>query len=136
MEEMREILLRIINWTKLKCRIQQGDSQEVYFSEREIWWAHLGENIGHEQNGKNDQFDRPVLVVKKFNAGLLLSLPLSTTGKEGKYYVPTAHTEGQKAAKVVLSQLRTISAKRLIKKQRMLPESEFAEVRRRLKDML
>lgn len=136
MTDIKEVFERIIAWTKLKCRIQKDEPKEVYFNEREIWWAHLGENIGHEQNGKNDQFDRPVLVVKKFNAGLLLILPMSTTEKEGKYYFATAHEEGQKLAKVVLSQLRTISARRLIKKQRTLPIEEFEEVRKRLREML
>jgi mRNA interferase MazF len=136
MDELRAMLERIIAWTKIKCRLQAAKPEAVYFKEREIWWAHLGENIGQEQNGKNDEFDRPVLVVKKFNAYLLLILPLTTKDKEGMYYMATSHEDGQKPAKVVLSQVRTISAKRLIKKQRTLPESEFEEVRRRLKEMI
>lgn len=136
MSEIKEILQRIIVWTKLKCRIQLSKQKEVYFSEREIWWAHLGENIGSEQNGKNDQFDRPVLIIKKFNPSLLLILPMTTSEKDGKYYVATSHNGGQRPAKVVLSQVRTISSRRLIKKQRTLPELEFREIRRRLKEML
>jgi hypothetical protein len=31
-----------------------------YFREKEIWWACLGANIGFEQNGKNENFERPI----------------------------------------------------------------------------
>lgn len=136
MNELKAALERIIAWTKLKCRLQASGSAVVYFRERQIWWAHLGENLGQEQSGKNSIFDRPVLIVKKFNNNLLLILPLSTTEKVGKYYLPTSHGMEQRSAVIILSQLRTISSKRLIRKQRTLPEDEFALVRQRLKEML
>jgi hypothetical protein len=40
---------------------------EVYFKEREIWWCSAGINIGDEQNGKNFFFERPIIILKKFN---------------------------------------------------------------------
>lgn len=108
----------------------------MFFNEREIWWAHLGENVGSEQNGKNDQFERPVLVIKKYHAGLLTILPISTTDKTSPYLVPLKRGAGSKQGNIVLSQIRTISSKRLIRKQRMLPEEEYTEVRSRLLKML
>ena len=35
--------------------------------EREVWWSALGVNIGVEIDGKHENFERPVLVVRKFN---------------------------------------------------------------------
>lgn len=136
MDELKAALERIIAWTRLKCRLQITEPKHTYFNEREIWWAHLGENIGSEQNGKNEQFDRPVLIVKKFNAAMLWILPITTTNKERPYYFTVAHEDGQRQVKIILSQIRTISAKRLIRKQRMLPEVEFEEVLLQLKAML
>lgn len=137
MPTIKEILDLIISWSKLKCRIEKDPQEEVpYFKKREIWWVHLGQNIGSEQHGKNEQFNRPVLILKKFNSKTVLILPLTTTEKEGQYYYPTSHEANQKQAKIILSQLRTISTKRLIKKQRTLPKSEFEEVRGKLKSMI
>ncbi len=42
-------------------------SKHFYFHEREVWWCGIGINIGVEIDGKNSDFERPVLVVKKFN---------------------------------------------------------------------
>ena len=61
---------------------------------------------------------------------------MTTTDKEGAFYFPTAHGEGQKQAKAVLSQIRTISCKRLIKKQRTLSAEEFDAIRQRLREMI
>ena len=32
------------------------------FQEREIWWCSVGVNIGHEMDGKNQFYNRPVLM--------------------------------------------------------------------------
>lgn len=131
-----DFIAQIIEWTKLKCRIQAAPETRPYFREREIWWASIGANVGSELNGKNELFDRPVLVLKKFNAEMLWVLPLTTTDKVNRYYLPLRYEVGQKPAKVVLSQIRTISSKRLIKKQRTLPEDEFDLVLQQLQKML
>lgn len=52
------------------------------FNEREIWWCSIGENIGFEGDGKNDMFERPVLILKKYNAEVFFGAPLTTSTKE------------------------------------------------------
>ncbi len=65
--ENPEYLEQFISWTKIKIRLfLKPNKHEIYFNEREIWWAHLGVNVGYEQDGKNDNFERPVLIIKKF----------------------------------------------------------------------
>ena len=46
-------------------------SNAPFFHEREIWWCSLGLNVGFEQDGKNDNFERPVLVLRRFNRDVL-----------------------------------------------------------------
>ncbi len=31
-------------------------------------WCSIGINVGDEEDGKNELYERPVLVIKKFNA--------------------------------------------------------------------
>ncbi len=52
-------------WNNQKKVIQQLNNQGILFSEREVWWCALGENIGDEENGKNELFERPVLIIRK-----------------------------------------------------------------------
>lgn len=57
------------------------------FKENEIWWCHVGENIGVEINGKSGDFTRPILIFKKYDRYSFLGLPLSTKNKIGTWYV-------------------------------------------------
>lgn len=120
-------------WNELKKNLQQ-QHQRVFFHEREIWWCSLGINLGSEQDGRNDTFERPVLVVKKFNQDIFLGLPLTTASKEGKYYYGTTHEDRQYS--VVLSQMRLLDKKRLQRKIRVLPEEEFEEIVKRFKGLI
>jgi hypothetical protein len=121
---------RFIEWTKLKIRLHHEDDElleKLYFSKREIWWTHLGQNIGFEENGKNVVFDRPVIIFRKFNQHLLWVIPTSTKIKpENRYY----HTFEQKDEKfsAIISQMRPISSKRLIRKIGKMEKDEFEKL--------
>ena len=99
-----------IAWYKLKSTIESNESVPQ-FSEREVWWCSLGANIGHEEDGKNQLFERPIFVLKKYNKDLFLALPLSTAKKSSRFYHPLS--VGDVNTIVMLSQARVLSAKRL-----------------------
>jgi len=130
---MKDILQDFVKWTKLKIRIHLSD-RIIYFKEREIWWASLGVNIAFEQNGKNETFERPILVLKKFNHDVLWMLPMTSQEKSGKYYYPVDYN-GEKFY-LVLSQLRLISSKRLLRKVRTITSDEFNDIRSKVKNIL
>ena len=46
----------------------------------------MGKNIGFEQDGKGENFVRPVVIIKGFNKNMFFGIPLSTKMKEGKFY--------------------------------------------------
>lgn len=124
-----------IQWTKIKIRLHFGvKSNKLYFKEREIWWASLGVNIGFEQDGKNINFERPILVLKKFGRETLWALPLTSKDRTGRFYYQFEH-QGQKYS-AILSQLRLISSKRLLRKIRRLPENDFKAIKQGIKDLL
>lgn len=131
-----EILKRFAYWTKLKYKLHVAEPKEpVYFYEREIWWCALGANIGFEQDGKNDNFERPVLILRKFNEHMVWALPLTSKDKaDSKFYQETEY-EGERFF-VILSQIRTVSSKRLLRKIRTLPEEEFTQVLEKVKGFL
>lgn len=130
----KEILIKFAQWTKLKLKLQTGKSIDFYFREREIWWASIGANIGFEEEGKNEKFERPVLVLKKFGKEMLWALPLTSQDKTGKFYYQFEY-EGKKYS-IILSQLRTISSKRLSRKVRTLEEDDFMKIKKMMKEFL
>ncbi|MDO8517918.1 MAG: type II toxin-antitoxin system PemK/MazF family toxin [bacterium] len=125
------------SWNNLKKRIDaRSDSDRVYFSEREIWWAQIGLNVGFEQDGKGELVQRPVLVIRKFNKRVLLVLPLSTKHKPGnRYYFNFVCPDGVERS-AILSQLRLIDIKRLTERMFVIEEKIFLGIKKALIDML
>lgn len=65
-------------WNKKKQVINKR-LEQPYYKEREVWWCSLGCNIGTEEDGKNDEFERPVIVFRSFGGSLIWVIPLTTT---------------------------------------------------------
>lgn len=120
-------------WNEHKKRINETDA-DLYFYERDIWWCSLGVNVGFEQDGKNEHFTRPILILKKFSKDVFIGIPLSTSKKEGRYYFKFKFNNQESNA--LLSQIRLFDTKRLVDKLGKLPKSVFKEIRQRAKDIL
>ena len=67
-------------WNDEKKSLEKRPVLRVH--EGEIWWCSLGVNVGDEQDGKNDLFERPVLIVRKFNNSIVWAVPMITKIKE------------------------------------------------------
>ena len=52
------------SWNRIKKKTH-GSSRVKYPKEGSVWWCKLGLNIGDEEDGKGDYFERPVLILKK-----------------------------------------------------------------------
>lgn len=68
-------------WHPIKTKIEL-DGKTPTIRQREIWWGSIGVNIGVEQDGKNRLYERPVLVVRKFNHRHFMGIPLTTQLKD------------------------------------------------------
>ena len=121
------------NWNSLKKDLDIKEKLPT-FKQREIWWCHLGLNIGDEENGKGKNYSRPILIVRKFNSRIFLGVPLTTQIKDKHYYHRIIFKEKEQC--VITSQLRLLESKRLINKYGELPKGRFNEIRKVLKDMI
>lgn len=120
------------SWSNKKKEIHGTlKPSDFYFHEREIWWCSLGINIGYEQDGKNDNFERPVLILRKFNRDIALIIPLTSVAKENKYH----HKLNTSGSFVILSQVRLISTKRLLRRVEKIVENEFNEIMAKIKKL-
>lgn len=118
------------DWNKEKKQLEVKGYESLPFHEREIWWCSIGINLGDEQDGKNDLFERPVLIVKKFSRRLAWVLPMSTKPKEGIYYHQLNYDN--RTFVVILSQLRLVSTKRFRRFIRKISSEHFVEIRQKI----
>lgn len=103
--------------------------------ERELWWCTLGMNIGFEQDGSDIEYYRPVIVLKVLSGNTRLIIPLTTSTSKHKLR-PSVGLVEAKVACALLSQIRVIDTKRLLKKIGNLDVKIFGDIRKTVKDML
>lgn len=129
MEKINEEAEKFISWTKLKIRIHfSGKSFMV--KEKQIWWASIGQNVGIEQNGKNSNFERPILIFKRFNDDQFWILPITSKIKNDKYYYVFIRDGTQYS--VSLSQLRVMDRKRLLRYLDDIKEKDYFKIKEKI----
>ena len=121
-------------WSITKKAIDQK-SAVLFCHEREIWWCSLGVNVGFEQDGTGKNFDRPILVFRGFNERVFLGVALTGKKKQGKFYFYLGRVENRDAS-AVLSQIRLIDSKRLVRKMSTLDENTFKRFEDALRTLL
>jgi mRNA interferase MazF len=120
-------------WNVQKKNISQTTFTRFY-KEREVWWCNLGKNIGSEQDGKGDYYERPVLVIKAFSRSVCLIIPLTTSTKESKFYYKVGLIDG-KDASVVISQIKLVDTRRLTNRISILNDDIFQKIRKTIRDL-
>lgn len=125
-------------WSELKKNLSNNLSLEKYH-QREIWWSSIGKNIGNEQDGKNNNFERPVLILKKWNSDFFVGIPMTTKKlvkeKDSRFYFKY-FTNGDEVSYFILTQIRVFSSKRLIRKLSSVRENIFTEIKKSIKDIM
>lgn len=114
-------------WNKIKKEVDKRSiDRDFYFHTREIWWGSLGLNIGAESDGKNDLFERPLLILRVFNREMIWCLPISSTVKDLPFYYKIKFNDEYRS--VLVTQIRTISSKRLLRKIQKINDEDFYEI--------
>ena len=105
------------------------------FYEREVWWCVVGTNIGVEIDGKHELFLRPVIVIRKFNKNMALIIPTTAQEKGNKYYSEVSGEDGKKYLSC-LSQIKSISTKRLFRKIGTIKEIDYLALLEKVSQMV
>ena len=83
---MQNFIKNFQDWFSLKPKLDNNNHKPPFVSERDIWWCHLGENIGTEISGKSKKFTRPVIIFKKLSHHTFFFFPAYTKIKSGSWY--------------------------------------------------
>ena len=120
-------------WHKLKASLNVRENAPS-FQPREIWWCSIGVNIGHEEDRKNQFYNRPVLIIRKFNSHIFWWIPLTTQIKENLYYHKINFNDKEQC--VMLTHMRPLESKRLTAKMGKLSSKQFLEIVGRVKNII
>jgi len=121
-------------WNDHKKRLNARADAPRYHV-REVWWCAVGINVGSEQDGKGARHARPVLVLRGLSRQTFLAVPLTTSARVHPLRPPIGFVGG-KQAHALLSQMRVIDTKRLVRKIGYLGKKQFARIRKAARDML
>ena len=102
------------SWNDKKKVIHDIHEGKLYHM-RELWWCSLGINIGSEQDGTGDNYERPILILRGLSRKTCMIIPLTSSPEIHKMRVPIGNVDGKKAS-ALLSQIKVIDTKRLINK--------------------
>jgi len=101
-------------WSNLKQNINSTDESKIpYFREWQVWFISMWLNIGYEEDWKNEDYSRPVLILKKFSKDVFLWLPTTSIPKTWKFYYDIWEVNWINNF-VILSQIKLYSSKRLL----------------------
>ena len=118
------------NWNELKKKINSRNP--IYVSERDIWFCSVGLNVGSEQSGKHELFERPVLVIKKVTVYTFIGVPLTSNKKKGSLYVEIESTQSS----AIISQVKLFDTRRLARKINVISVEEFEIIKNKLKNYI
>lgn len=120
-------------WSQFKEKLHLSEKPLIY-KPGEIWWCALGINIGHEQDGDQSSFERPVIIIATFSNDTCLCIPMTTSKKTTPFYYPI--TIFEKEVFIITSQVRTISTKRLLRDFGTLSDEEFKKLKEFVREKL
>ena len=121
------------SWNNIKKQLNDKKTK-VFFKERDIFYISFGKNIGYEQDGKGENFERPVIVLRKFNNNVFLCVPLTTKPKDNQFYYTFVF--GSKKNGAILSQIKLIDSKRLVNKKGVISKNDFNDLKRKISKLL
>ncbi|WP_310441074.1 type II toxin-antitoxin system PemK/MazF family toxin [Sulfurimonas sp.] len=124
-------------WNEVKKGVE-SENILVGFKNRDIFYMNMGKNIGYEQDGKGENFVRPVVIVKGFNKDIFFGIPLSTKLKEGKFYYQFSFKKQDEITTniALLSQMRLFSTKRLLNKIGVISVEDFQKLKEKFKVLI
>lgn len=113
-------------WNLVKQKTNKKENK-VGFKEREIFWLRLGQNIGAEEYGKGNEFQRPVLIIKKLTSNIFIGVPLTSTLKTNDYFHEFTYNtkKGEITNSAMILQLKTFDKKRLMTRIGMINKNDY-----------
>ena len=117
-------------WNEVKKQTSTK-SRKLGIKPREIFWVKIGHNLGSEEYGKDKDFTRAVIIIRKLTHDLFIGIPLTSSLKNNDYFHKFSYinkTRGNIDNSAMILQLRTFSIKRVLSKIGMVNKEDFTKI--------
>ena len=126
-------------WNEVK-KTTHTSKMKLSIKPREIFWAKIGQNIGHEEYGKGKDFLRPIIVIRQLTSDLFIGVPTTTSKKDNNDYFHNINytnkiNENINSSAMIL-QMKVFSKKRLLNKIGTVNKQDFEIIRSKLKSLI
>ena len=124
-------------WNSVKKKTQ-NNNRKLGIKPRDIFWAKIGQNVGSEEYGKDKNFARPVIVIRKLTHDLFIGIPLTSTIKDNDYFYSFTYnnkSNGITKNSAMILQVRTFSIKRLMNKTGVVSKVDYNRIIEKLKGL-
>jgi len=114
-------------WNKIK-KYTEANKRKLGIRARDIFWAKIGQNVGSEEYGKDKNFARPVIIIRKLTSDLFIGIPLTSTIKNNDYFHSFEYnnkSNGLTENSAMILQVRAYSVKRLMNKTGVVNKEDF-----------
>ncbi len=124
-------------WNEVK-KIVQNDEKIRLFKQRDIFFINMGQNIGFEQNGKGENFVRPIIILKKITNQMFLGIPLSSQLKKGDWFFEFEFNTKDDVSRniAIIPQIKMFSSRRLLNKIGVIKTKDFEILKQKVKDFI
>jgi mRNA-degrading endonuclease toxin of MazEF toxin-antitoxin module len=92
--------------------VDKNNKVKLLAKSRELWWCHVGLNIGSEEDGKNDEFQRPVIIINRLSSTTYLVAPTTSKFKENIFRLKMTTIDG-KFSYALIDQIKVIDVRRM-----------------------
>ena len=139
------------SWNNYKKQLESSNSPlldkksgKYLFKEGEIWYCSIGVNVGTEICGKNKDFERPVLIIRKSKRHYIC-LPLTSQKPLNmdfyydisyQYFDEIKNISTKISSFVILSTPLSLDVLRLSRKVKRLPDQELKIIREKLSNYI
>lgn len=135
----RGFMKQFDKWNEVKKATDKAQ-MHLTIKPREVFWLKVGQNIGHEEFGKGNDFVRPVLIIRQLTSDLFIGVPTTTSKKDDNDYFHAIHYMNHKKEDIqstaMLLQFKTFSKKRLLSKMGTVNKNEFDVIVEKLKGII
>lgn len=124
--------------------IWNGKKKEIHYKDeciqiktRDVLFVYVGENVGFEQDGKGEDFLRPVIVLRVFNKRLFFAIPLTSKEKNGTFFQSILFHKNEQIIKstAILVQAKTFDIKRVKYKAGYINKVQFEKIKESFKNL-
>ncbi len=124
-------------WNEVK-KVVQNDEKIRLFKQRDIFFINMGQNVGFEQNGKGENFVRPIIILKRITNQMFLGIPLSSQLKKGDWFFEFEFDTKDDVSRniAIIPQIKMFSSRRLLNKIGVIKTKDFEILKQKVKDFI